>query len=581
LRHLIVLVLVTSCARTAGQAPAVATPASPVAAIADDYYARLLEARPLEAFIGGAAEAPLDRVDDHSLAALARWREQEDAWLAQLARLPDDLPGPDAVTAAILRQQLESSVASRVCRQELWPLAQLFGAQQLPAVLAALQPVGTPERRTQALARFRALAAYLDTEITNLRTGVEQGYTAPRGNAQAVLEQLDVLLATPAERSPVMVMAGRDEDPAFRSALATLVRTELDPALDRYRRYLRGEYLPAARQNTAVSALPRGLDCYRARLREFTTLDLEPAAVHQLGLDEMARIQAQMRAVAQHGFGTTDLRALFERFRTEPAFKFRSREEVLTSARAALARAQAALPRFFGRLPRAAMDVSPCLPFEEKSGCPNSYVPASQNGSRPGQWRVNTSPERASRVDLEAIAFHEGYPGHHLQMALAQERGAVHPVTRLLFNSGYTEGWGLYAERVADEMGLYSSDQAQLGRLSSAAWRAARLVVDPGLHALGWSRDKAIAYLMANTVISAEGAASEVDRYIIWPGQATAYMVGRLEIERLRKQAEARLGPAFDVRAFHDRVLENGSVPLPFLRRNIERWLATSPVASR
>jgi uncharacterized protein (DUF885 family) len=268
--------------------------------------------------------------------------------------------------------------------------------------------------------------------------------------------------------------------------------------------------------------------------------------------------------------------AVWRRLREDPATRFSSRQEVLDTAQAALARAKAALPRWFGRLPRAEMIVDPCLEFEEKSGCPNSYSAAAQDGSRPGRWRINTGPARASRVDLESIAFHEGYPGHHLDITLSQERPDAHPVGRILGNSGFSEGWGLYAEQLAKEMGLYSGDLAQLGRLSSAAFRAARLVVDPGLHALGWSRERAIDYMLAHTVLSREGVTSEVDRYIINPGQATAYMIGRLEILRLRADAERRLGDRFDIRAFHDRVLAVGRVPLPFLRTEVERWVANA-----
>jgi uncharacterized protein (DUF885 family) len=249
---------------------------------------------------------------------------------------------------------------------------------------------------------------------------------------------------------------------------------------------------------------------------------------------------------------------------------------VVDSAEAALARARAAMPRWFGRLPKAEMIVDPCLPHEEKAACPNSYQPPAENGSRPGRWRINTNLAHASRVELEATAFHEGIPGHHLQNALVKEQAASHPVTRILWNSGYGEGWGLYAERVADEMGIYSGDLAQLGRISLSTMRAARMVVDPGLHVMGWSRERAIDYMVAHTSMSPETATSEVDRYIINPGQATAYMTGQLEIERLRGEAERRLGSRFDIRAFHDAVLGNGSVPLPFLRVAIEEWIAGS-----
>jgi len=220
--------------------------------------------------------------------------------------------------------------------------------------------------------------------------------------------------------------------------------------------------------------------------------------------------------------------------------------------------------------------VAPCQPYEEKSGCPNSYVPGTPDGKRPGRWRINAGTGRPQpRAPHEGTAFHETIPGHHLQIALAQERQQSHPIARYFFFSGFGEGWALYAERLADEMGLYSDDLSRLGDLGNQALRAARLVVDPGLAVLGWSRQQAIDYMLAHVPMSRDGAESEVDRYIADPGQATAYMIGRLEIERLRKEAETRLGNKFDLRQFHDHVLESGNVPLPFLRAHIETWLAS------
>jgi uncharacterized protein (DUF885 family) len=548
-----------------------------ITAIADSYYQSFLNARPLRAFAAGAPDAALDRVDDNSLAGLARWQQQENTWLAELRTIsPSNLAaGSEAVTYHVVRHVLESSIARRICRDELWPARQQGGPQQLPTLVAMLQPVGTTELRRQAIARFRALGPYIDTSIGNLRHGVRQGYTSPRLNVDAVIEQLDGLLAVPADSSPMLMMAQRDSAPQFRQALVTVLQEDLYPALERYRHYLRSEYQPVARESPSISAIPGGDACYRARLRDFTTLDLSAAAIHKLGLEEMERTEAETRLIARRRFDTIDLPALFERLRADTQFKFAGRQEVVDSAEAALRRVRPRLKRMFGRLPRAEMVVDPCLPFEEKSGCPNSYVAAAQDGSRPGRWRVNTSPDRASRVDLEAIAFHEGYPGHHFQFTLAQERGQAHPLTRITYLSGFGEGWGLYSEQLANEMGAYSGDVAQLGRLSLSAWRAARLVVDTGLHAFGWSRDRAIAYMLAHTALPRQAAISEVDRYIINPGQATAYLVGRIEIQRLRSEAERRLGSRFDLRSFHDRLLANGSIPLSFLRQQIERWIAS------
>jgi uncharacterized protein (DUF885 family) len=570
------LALLAGCAPGTTTAPAPAAPPTPVTAVADEYYQTYLEQRPLSAFFSGVPEAALDHLDRNSLTDLARWRRREDAWLARLQAIPESsLAGtPERVTYAVLRNTLESAARRRVCRDELWSVSQQGGPQQLPGRLATAQPVGTGERRAKALARYRGLGPYLQVEIANLREGVRQGYLAPRVAVEAVLDQLDGLLGMPPEQSPVLALARRDSTPGWRDSVVAVLRESVYPALSRYRAFLRQEYLPKSRERTAVSAMPHGAQCYRARVRSFTTLDLEPEAIHRTGLEQMDRLEAEAKPIARRLFGTDDMPAVWRRLREDPAMKFSSREEVLDTARAALARAKAALPRWFGRLPRAEMIVDPCLRFEEKSGCPNSYNPAAQDGSRPARWRINTSPERASRVDLEAIAFHEGYPGHHLDLSLAQERTGAHPVARILGNSGYSEGWGLYAEELANEMGLYSGDLAQLGRLSSAAFRAARLVVDPGLHRLGWSREQAIAYMLAHTVLSREGATSEVDRYIVNPGQATAYMTGRLEILRLRDEAERRLGDRFDIRAFHDRVLGAGRVPLPFLRAEVERWIA-------
>ena len=565
-----------ACSRPAAQARTASTdPAAAATALADEYFAGLIERTPELTTFWGLSNARHDGLSDASPESLKRWQARQDAWLTRAAAIDvAALDGtPQAVTLAILRESLESAQRTRVCRPELWGVNQLFGWQVTYPRLGALQPVGDSAKRAQALARWRGIPRFVDQSIVNLREGVRQGYTAPRGNVDAVLQQMDGLLAAPPERSPFALMAGRDSAPEFRTAVTRIVRDEINPALRRYRTYLADEYRGKARTDPAVAALPNGADCYRAAIRNFTTLDLEPKAVHELGLHEMARIEAEMRTIGQRSFGTSDVPVLLERLRTDPKYTFRSREELIGVAEAATARAKAAAPKVFNRMPKADMIVDPCQPFEEKSGCPGSYSQASEDGTRPGRYRINAgSPRTTPRATAEATAFHEGIPGHHFQVALATERPGAHPLTRYLFNSGFGEGWALYAEQVANELGLYSTDLDHMGRLSSDALRAARLVVDPGIHALGWNRQRAIDYMLAHTAESKAFVESEVDRYIILPGQATAYMVGRLEIERLRKEAEQRMGDRFDIRAFHDRVLEDGSVPLALLQRKIERW---------
>jgi uncharacterized protein (DUF885 family) len=547
-----------------------------VTALADEYFKAWLQTYPLYGLFAGVPEAPTDRIWDNSLAAIRAWEKREDQWLDRLKRVPAaSLHGrPEEVTYGILLETFAASQQTRICRSELWPLDQQGGWQIFFPVTGQLQPLGTPELRAGAITRWRAMPRFIDIEITNLREGLRQGYTQPRANAMAVLEQLNDLLKIPPEKSPFAQLAGRDSAPGFSDSVVAVIRGEILPAVARYRDFLQTDYIPGSRASTALSALPQGADCYRARVRQYTTLDLDARAVHQLGLEQMAVIEAEMLPIARRSFGTTDLPALMDRLRSDSQYTFRSREEIIRTAEQAVARAKVAMPKWFGRLPKADLIVDPCLPFEEKSGCPNSYVSGTSDGKRPGRWRINAATQPPQpRAPLEATAFHETIPGHHLEGALAQERLEAHPITRYLFFTAFSEGWALYAERLAIEMGVYSTDLDLLGELGAQALRAARLVVDPGLAVLGWSREQTVEYMLTHTPISRDDVESEVDRYIANPGQATAYMVGRLEIDRLRRAAEVQLGQDFDIREFHDRVLESGSVPLPLLRAHIEAWL--------
>ena len=415
---------------------------------------------------------------------------------------------------------------------------------------------------------------YLDRDLAALREGVREGYTLPRTNVQAVLQQLDDILKLPPAESPFAGMAARDSAPGFRDSVVAIVGGAIIPAIRRYREYLANEYLPRARSTTDVASLPNGAECYQALVRSFTTVDIAPRALHELGLRQMDAIERELRPIAERSFGTSDLPKLVERLRNDPQYLITDRAEVIRTAEAAVARAKAAMPKWFGRLPKSDVIVDPCQPYEEKSGCPNSYLPGTPDGSRPGRWRINagTNPPQPRAV-LEATAFHETIPGHHLQGAIAQEREGAHPMTRYFGFSGYWEGWALYAERLAMQMDLYSSDLERAGELGSQALRAARLVVDPGLHVLGWSRQQAIDYMMTHVPESRQSIESEVDRYIAGPGQATSYMVGRIQIDSLRARAEARLGSKFDIRAFHDHVLKDGAVPLGLLRAHVDAWV--------
>lgn len=546
-----------------------------VTALADRYVADYLAAYPYMALVLGAPDTQPGALVDHSLAAVQRWQAAEDAMLADLARIdPATVDGtPAALTYTFLKNQLESARDFRVCRMELWNVSPTWtGWQGEFPLVAGMQAVGSPDDRRAAVTRWAQLPAWLDTEITNLRTGLAQGYSAPRSNVESVIRQMDALLSARVDDSPFVQMA--EEPGAFRDQLIALETGGIRPAITRYRDFLKSEYLPQARTAIGVSTNPNGDACYRAAVKYHATVDMTAQQVHDTGLAEMRKLQDEVSEIGLPMFGTSDPVRVLSMARTERRYRFNSREELIAYAEAAVARARVALPNWFGRLPKAPVVVEPYPAFLEKTAPGGQAIPPGADGS-PGKYMINAYNATAqSRAGLESTAFHEAYPGHHLQVALALEREGLHPIGRYFFLSGFGEGWALYTERLADEMGLFSGDIDRLGLLSNEALRAARLVVDSGMHMLGWTRQRAIDYLLANTTETPDRAAAEVDRYIAVPGQATSYMLGNLEIRRLRTSAQRTLGDRFDIKAFHDAVLEDGSLPLWALRNKIERWVA-------
>jgi uncharacterized protein (DUF885 family) len=579
MRLALAVVLVVSVPRLTAAAPPAgpdAALAARVTALADEFVREYYDRYPLDGTADDVPGTHHDRLRDNTLAATQRWDARVNALAAEVARAdPARLWGQPAwVTHGVMQGLLEYERAYGACRFELWGVRQMFGWQEELDLALDVQPVGTAERRRQLLARLAAVPRFVDTEIANLREGLRRGFRASRVNVQLVIVQMDVLLKGPPEQSIFFGPARRDGDAAFARASVGLITRGIRPALARYRDFLRRDYLPVARAGIGVGELPSGRRCYEGAVRGNTGLPLAPEAVHRLGLEQMAKIEAEMKVIARRSFGTDDFRRVLDRVRTERKYLYASRPDVLDTARTAVARAEAAMPRWFGIVPRARVTVEQCPPYRDV-GEDARYNSASDDGQRPATIQLATvNAERRSRIAGESVAFHEGVPGHHLQIAIGRERGAaVHPLARYTWNVGFGEGWALYAEQLADEMGLFSSDVARLGMLSERALRATRLVVDPGIHVLGWSRERAVQYMVDHTALSRDGAEVEIDRYAVMPGQATAYLVGMLEILRLRADARRALGPRFDIRQFHDRVLENGKVTLPMLRATIARWI--------
>jgi uncharacterized protein (DUF885 family) len=555
-----------------------------LAELAAAYWEKRLEGDPVEATLLGER-----RFDDRMPDPGPAFNQAEIARLQALAARVKAVPTAglttgDRVTQAALLGEIDGEIAARECAISEWAVDPRDGPQVALLNLAHLQTVKDPAQGRALVARWQKIPAYIDARAANLRRALGEGRVATRESVERSLRQLDELLAQPVA-AWVLGEPGRAERPgwsdddrrALREGVDEAVGEGIRPAFARYRAVVHDEVLPRARddQHVGLAHIPGGAACYPKMIRVHTSLSLAPEEIHRIGLEEIARIRAEMTALGERLFQTRDLAAIQQRLRTDPALYFRDRAGVEAKAVEALARAEAAMPRWFGRLPRTPCVVKRVEAYEEKDTTIAYYRQPAVDGSRPGTYYINTyAPETRPRYEAEALAFHESVPGHHTQIALAQEQGALPEFRKHLGVTAYVEGWALYTERLAAEMGLYSADLDRMGMLSFDAWRASRLVVDTGLHALGWDRQRAIQYMMDNTALARNNVENEVDRYIGWPGQALAYKLGQREIFALRAEAQRKLGAAFDIRAFHDNVLAHGAVSLAVLRAELERWMS-------
>ncbi len=553
-------------------------------ALAAEYWEAVAADEPLFATSIGDRRFD-DRLKDQRPEARAAWAAQLDGLAAREASLDDaGLDAADRVTRSALRESIRGDLSHVRTGIDDWTVDPLEGPQVEFENVESYQPIATPAHGTAMVARWRAMGPYVDAEIANLRRALADGRVAVRTPVVRTLAELDETAGTPDDALGLLAPARADHPDwspadlaAFRDGLAAAVREVIRPAFGRLRDVLHDEILPAARPDDrpGVVHIPGGAEAYRELIRYHTSLDLTAEDLHATGLAEIARIDAEFVALGSRVLGTHGLDETLARLRDDPALHFTSREEIVAVAEGSLARARAALPGTFGLLPRAECAVVPMGPHEEEHSTIAYYRQPAMDGSRPGQYFVNTSaPGTRPRYEAEALAFHESIPGHHLQIAIGQELVGIPEFRRHLGPTAFFEGWGLYTERLSDEMGLYSGDIDRFGILSFDAWRACRLVVDTGMHALGWSREAAIDFMAAHTALGANNIANEVDRYIVWPGQALAYKAGQLEILRLRAAARDRLGERFDIRGFHDAVLGGGALPLGSLGEVVDAWAA-------
>ena len=537
--------------------------------LADEYWEGVLRRNPvLATFLGDY------RYNDRLPDVGPRRRAEEEAdlravlsGLQPLAAVPFDIE--DRITWDMLRLAIQTGLDALRLRLDEMSVDQMDGPQVWLLELLNWHPTDTPEHVQQLIARYRAFDRYMDQYLDALRDGIKDARTAPTIAVERVIAQLRALLGTPVDESPLLSPAATQPEPLARGLREAVVEV-VYPAFQRMLDFLADYLTRHARRDPGVWAVADGDEIYSLLARQHTTTELSPDELHQMGADDLAEIHREMRAIMnRRGAPATSLRGFTEQLTRDPANLPSGRDELIQIAEQLLATAGAALPRAFGRLPRMPIVVKPIEPYRERDAPAAFYFQGSEDGSRPGIFYINTfEPSARPKHTLPALAFHEGVPGHHLQVALAQEAADLPAFRRLSagwLGNAFVEGWALYTERLADELGLYADELARYGMLGYQAWRACRLVVDTGLHHLRWSRERAIEFFLENVGLTERETFNEVDRYIVWPGQALAYKVGQREIERLRSQQQAALGPRFDLRTFHDDLLRHAAVPLSTL----------------
>lgn len=523
------------------------------------------------------------RLPGESIADEDRRARETRAFLDELDRIDrGTLAAPDRIDYDMFRTQLQERLSSHRFKEYVRPINADSGFHTGFALMPQNLPFGSTEDYERYLARLGAFPTYMDQHIARMRAGLTLGLTIPQVALAGIETTLTPLMPASPDESPLWspfrempsTMSQQDRDRLLQAA-REVIGTAVTPAYQRFSQFLTTEYVPGARTTLAASALPDGEAYYDWLVKHFTTLDLNAEQVHAMGLQHVASIRAEMQTVMRStGFGG-DFAAFLTLLRTDRRFYPATPEQLLKEASFIAKRMDAELPSLFGRLPRQPYGVAPVPGYLAPKYTAGRYNGNPAGGTEPGYYWVNTyALQTRPLYNLEALTLHEAVPGHHLQIALANEVEGVPDFRKHTYISAYGEGWGLYAEWLGLEAGFYEDPYSNFGRLTYAMWRAARLVVDTGLHAKGWTRQQAIDYLAANTALSLHECTTETDRYISWPGQALSYKIGELKIRELRARAEEALGPTFAVRRFHDAVLANGAVPLPVLEQQIDAFIA-------
>jgi len=562
--------------------PATASPSTDLAAVLEAHWDWVMNENPEYASILGDRRGD-GKLGDRSLAAADRSAARADAFRKQLAAIPDAGLSPDERTnKAILNGMLAEQIEGNRFGQRMMLFSTYWGWHQNFAGLGESSPFNTVADYESYLARLAAYPAYNDEALKITKRAVAEGYVQPCAVLAGFETTITGVIAPKVEASrfykpflgnPPPGMSAPDWT-AMKARAATLIQRTVEPEYRKFADYYTRDYKPKCRASVGASDLPQGPAFYALQVRSYTTTTLSAEAIHQTGLNEVARIRAAMETLAKEA-GFADRTAFIAELRRNPKYYAKTPEDLLAAAARQAKILDGLMPKYFGRLPRLPYGLRP-VPAETAEGTTTAYYsPGSPPTGIAGFYYVNTSKlDQRPLWELSALTAHEAVPGHHNQIALQQEMEIPKFRRYLASYTAYTEGWGLYSEHLGVEMGIYDTPEKNMGRLSYEMWRACRLVVDTGLHSKGWSKAQAIAFMRDNTALSDANIEAEVNRYISWPGQALGYKIGELKIKELRARAEKALGAKFDLRGFHDAVLAQGAVPLDVLETVVDAWIA-------
>jgi uncharacterized protein (DUF885 family) len=522
-----------------------------------------------------------DRLSDNSPQFFQSDLEQRRKFLARFQAVdPATLPPQDALSRQLMIRALREQIQGAQFKDWEMPVDQMNGPHLELPDLVALTPFNTATDYRNYVARLHQLPRFFDQVIANMRQGMQDGLMPPRYLLEKVAAEADDIASKTGEASPFAQPiktfpsgVTAPEQKQLREAVLAAINDQVVPSYKHFADFVRADYAPHGRTDPGVWSLPDGAARYRFEIRAMTTTDLTPEQIHEIGLKQVDETEAQMLALAQK-LGFKDLATLNDHIKNDRRFYATSGQQILDLYANYARNMEPELPKLFGHLPKSKLTVIPMEASRSKNAVPADYTEGTPDGSRPGHINVNEwDPEHRLTLNIEAIAYHEGIPGHHLQISLAQELPDLPEFRKHAGYTAFVEGWALYAERLGKEVGRYQDPYSEYGRLENEMWRAIRLVIDTGVHDKHWSRDQMVAFFHRYTAMDEPNVQSEVDRYIAWPGQALAYKLGQLEILKLRESARQKLGDKFDLRAFHDEVLGNGALPLDVLDSQVDAWI--------